>query len=311
VAATYALTAAYRYGLATRERRMIKRAFQHYVAPAIVEQMLNDPSKLTLGGEEYEVTVLFTDLEGFTTLSEHLTPSQLSAHLGEYFKEMLDVLLPQRGTLDKLIGDAIMMYFGCPIRDPRHAADACRGALAMQQRMQVLNERWGRKALPRLRTRIGINTGVAVAGNMGTDRIFNYTIIGDCVNLASRLEGVNKEYGTGTIIGEDTWTLVREQFVTRELDWIRVKGKSRPVAIYELVAEAGAASMRQQEVLARFANGLQLYRAQQWAGAAAAFAGALQLDPEDRPSRVFTDRCEYYRTHAPEAWDGVHVMHVK
>jgi len=311
VAVTYALTAAYRYGLATRERWMIKKAFQHYVAPAIVEQMLNDPSKLRLGGEEYEVSVLFTDLEGFTTLSEHLTPSQLSAHLGEYFKEMLDVLLPQRGTLDKLIGDAIMMYFGCPIRDQRHAADACRGALAMQQRMLALNERWGRESLPRLRTRIGINTGVAVAGNMGTDRIFNYTIIGDCVNLASRLEGVNKEYGTGIIIGEDTWTLVREQFVTRELDWIRVKGKTRPVAIYELVAEAGAASGRQQEVFARFAEGIQLYRAQRWADAEAAFARALQLDPQDSPSRVFTHRCEYYRTHAPETWDGVHVMHAK
>jgi adenylate cyclase len=254
---------------------------------------------------------LFTDLEGFTTLSEHLRPSQLSAHLGEYFKEMLDVLLPHRGTLDKLIGDAIMMYFGCPIRDPRHAVDACRGALAMQQRMRALNERWSRESLPRLRTRIGINTGVAVAGNMGTDRVFNYTIIGDCVNLASRLEGVNKEYGTSTIIGEDTWTLVREQFVTRELDWIRVKGKTRPVAIYELVAEAGGASARQQEAFARFAQGLQLYRAQRWADAAAAFALARQLDPEDRPSRVFTNRCEYYRAHAPEAWDGVHVMHVK
>jgi adenylate cyclase len=311
VAATYALTAAYRYGLATRERWMIKRAFQHYVAPAIVEQMLNDPSKLKLGGEEYQVSVLFTDLEGFTTLSEHLTPSQLSAHLGEYFKEMLDVLLPHRGTLDKLIGDAIMMYFGCPIRDPRHAADACRGALAMQQRMRALNERWGGESLPRLRTRIGINTGVAVAGNMGTEEIFNYTIIGDCVNLASRLEGVNKEYGTGTILGEDTWALVRDEFVTRELDWIRVKGKHQPVAIYELVAEAGTTDARQQEVFARFAEGLALYRAQRWVDAHAAFARALQIDPQDSPSRVFTRRCEYYRDHAPETWDGVHVMQVK
>jgi adenylate cyclase len=311
VAATYALTAAYRYGLATRERRMIKRAFQHYVAPAIVAQMLNDPSKLKLGGEEYEVTVLFTDLEGFTTLSEHLTPSQLSAHLGEYFKEMLDVLLPQRGTLDKLIGDAIMMYFGCPIRDPRHAADACRGALAMQQRMIALHERWSRESLPRLRTRVGINTGIAVAGNMGTDRIFNFTIIGDCVNLASRLEGVNKEYGTGIIIGEDTRALVHDQFVTRELDWIRVKGKTRPAAIFELVAEAGVVDPRREEVFARFAEGLQLYREQRFTAAKTAFERAQQLDPQDGPSRVFSERCKYYRTHAPDTWDGVHVMHVK
>ncbi|MCA1651923.1 MAG: adenylate/guanylate cyclase domain-containing protein, partial [Acidobacteria bacterium] len=173
IAGAYALTAAYRFGLVTSERRLIKRAFQNYVAPAIVEQMLNDPSRLKLGGEEYEVTVLFSDLEGFTTLSEHLAPAQLSAHLGGYFKEMLDLLLAERGTLDKLIGDAIMMYFGCPIPDPRHPIEACRGALAMQRRMVALNAQWGQQGLPRLRTRVGINTGRAVAGNMGTDTIFN------------------------------------------------------------------------------------------------------------------------------------------
>lgn len=311
VTSAYALTAAYRFGLMTSERRMIKRAFQHYVSPAIVEQMLNDPSKLKLGGEEYEVTVLFSDLEGFTTLSELLTPAQLSSHLGDYFKEMLDVLLPQRGTLDKLIGDAIMMYFGCPIPDKRHPFEACRGALAMQERMISLNAEWGRESLPRLRTRIGINTGIAVAGNMGTSTIFNYTILGDCVNLASRLEGVNKEYGTLTIIGEDTWTLVRDEFDTRELDWIRVKGKRQPVAIYELVAEAGRIDERKREVFKRFAEGLQLYRDQRWSDAARTFDAALDIDAEDGPSKVIAARCAYYRTHAPEAWDGVHVMQLK
>jgi adenylate cyclase len=311
VASAYVLTAAYRFGLMTGERRMIKRAFQHYVAPAIVEQMLNDPSKLKLGGEEYEVTVLFSDLEGFTTLSEHLTPAELSAHLGGYFKEMLDVLLPERGTLDKLIGDAIMMYFGCPIPDPRHASEACRGALAMQERMIALNAQWERQSLPRLRTRVGINTGVAVAGNMGTSTIFNYTILGDCVNLASRLEGVNKEYGTLVVIGEDTWTRVGDEFETRELDWIRVKGKNRPVAIYELAAEAGRIDRRRQELFKRFAEGLHLYRAQRWSEAARAFDQALEIDGEDGPSRVFADRCALYRRQAPEAWDGVHAMRFK
>jgi adenylate cyclase len=311
VTGVYALTAAYKFGLTTRERRLIKRAFQHYVAPAIVEQMLDDPSRLKLGGEEYEVTVLFSDLEGFTTLSEHLTPAQLSAHLGRYFKEMLDVLLPQHGTLDKLIGDAIMMYFGCPIVDARHAAQACRGALAMQQRMVSLNSRWAAEGLPQLRTRIGINTGRAVAGNMGTDTIFNYTILGDCVNLASRLEGTNKVYGSVITLGEDTWARVHGEFETRELDWLRVKGKMKPVAIYELVAEAGALDERRKETFRWYAQGLALYREARWRDAARAFEAALQVEPLDGPSRALLARCASYQRQEPERWDGVHVMESK
>ncbi len=311
VSSVYAFTAAYRFGLTSRERRLIKRAFQHYVAPAIVEQMLNDPSRLKLGGEEYEITVLFSDLEGFTTLSEHLTPAQLSATLGDYFKEMLDVLLPQHGTLDKLIGDAIMMYFGCPIPDERHAVQACRGALAMQQRMIDLNRRWRAQGLPQLRTRIGINTGRAVAGNMGTDTIFNYTVLGDCVNLASRLEGANKEYGSLITVGEDTWTRVHAEFEMRELDWIRVKGKVKPVAMYELVSEAGALDDQRKEAFRCYAEGLAFYRAGRWSEAAAAFDAALRVHPVDGPSRAMARRCAYYQRHVPATWDGVHDMHDK
>ena len=311
IAGAYALTAAYRFGLSTRERRMIKRAFQHYVSPAIVDQMLNDPSRLKLGGEEYEVTVLFSDLEGFTSLSEYLGAARLSAHLGVYFKEMLDEALAERGTLDKLIGDAIMVYFGCPIRDERHAVEACHAALAMQRRMIDLNARWQAEGLPVLRTRIGVNTGRAIAGNMGTDKIFNYTILGDCVNVASRLEGVNKEYGTLTIVGEDTWQRVKDDFESRELDWIRVKGKERPVAIFELVAEAGKLDAAQRELFGRFSDGLALYREGHWTQAEAAFQRALAVTPADGPSLVFAARCAHYLQHPPERWDGVHVMHTK
>lgn len=311
VIGAYAATAVYRFALVSRERRLIKRAFQHYVAPAIVERMLEDPSQLKLGGTEYEVTVLFSDLEGFTTLSEHLGAADLSAHLSMYFKAMLDVLLPERGTLDKLIGDAIMMYFGCPIRDDRHAVQACRGALAMQRQMALLNTQWAGRSLPPLRTRIGINTGPAIAGNMGTDAIFNYTILGDAVNLASRLEGVNKEYGTLVIIGEQTWQRVHSSFVTRELDWIRVKGKTEPVAIYELVAEAGAVSETDGDVFRRYAEGLASYRAGQFQDAAARFAEALTLDPDDGPSRTLRARCADLAHRPPALWDGVHVMQTK
>jgi adenylate cyclase len=307
----YGVTTAYRFALVVRERRMLKRAFQHYVSPAIIERLLADPSRLRLGGDEYDVTVLFSDLEGFTTLSEHLAPAELSAHLGQYFKEMLDVALPQHGTLDKLIGDAIMMYFGCPIPDARHAEQACRAALAMQQRMVDLNARWTTRGLPSLRMRIGLNSGPAVAGNMGTDTIFNYTVIGDSVNLASRLEGANREYGTQIIIGEDTWMRVRQVFVTRELDWIRVKGKTRPVAVYELIGEAGVLHHPLHDLFARYSEGLACYREGRWAAACAAFEDALAVDPADGPSRIMIARCREYVERAPDRWDGVHVMSSK
>ena len=311
IATVYALTAAYRFGLVTRERRLIKRAFQHYVAPAIVEQMLNDPSKLKLGGDEYDVTVLFSDLEGFTTLSERLSPAELTAHLSRYFKTMLDVLLAERGTLDKLIGDAIMVYFGAPIRDDRHPVQACRAALAMQRRMLDVNAWRTAQGLPPLKMRIGINSGRAVAGNMGTETIFNYTILGDCVNLASRLEGVNKEYGTLILAGEDTWTRLNGAFEGREVDWIRVQGKERPVAIYELAAEAGALDEKRRAAFALFASALDLYRAGRWRDARAGFERVLEADPDDGPARTFAARCAQHIVSPPESWEGVHTMRTK
>lgn len=310
--AAYAAGAGYRFTLSNRERRLIKRAFTHYVAPAIVEQMLRDPSKLKLGGEEHDVTVLFSDLEGFTTLSEHLTPQQLTSHLTSYFRDMLDRLLAERATLDKLIGDAIMVYFGCPVPDAAHPVQACRAALAMQKRMVELNAQWTAHGLPALRTRIGLNSGRVIAGNMGTDTIFNYTVLGDVVNLASRLEGVNKEYGTLTIVSEDTWARVSDGFEGRELDWIRVKGKKQPVSIYELVSAAGELDDRRRELFARFASGLAAYRAAEWREAELYFTSALEIDGADGPSRTFLARCgQHAGAGTPADWDGVHVMQSK
>jgi adenylate cyclase len=309
--AVYAATSAYRFALGLRERRLIRRAFQHYLAPAIVQQILEDPSRLKLGGESFDVTVIFTDLEGFTTYAEHLAPDELRSRLSTYFTAMMDVLLAERATLDKFIGDAIMVYFGCPIADPMHPAQACRAALAMQRRLDALNDDWHRSGVPPLRMRIGVNTGTAVAGNMGTDEMFNYTIIGDCVNLASRLEGVNKQYGTRTIIGADTWQRVRGQFEVRELDWIRVKGKTEPVAIYELLADKGQLPDLAARIRDRYEEALSMYRAGDWGRASRAFAAALELEPSDGPSRVFTARCADYAAAPPREWDGVHVMTVK
>jgi adenylate cyclase len=311
-AAVFASTSAYRFALGQRERRLIKRAFQHYVAPAIVQQMLDDPTRLKLGGEAREVTVIFTDLEGFTSVAERLTPEALRGQLSTYFKAMLNVLLAEHATLDKFIGDAIMVYFGCPIADPAHPYQACRAALAMRRRLDELNDEWRRAGAPLLHMRIGINTGTAIAGNMGTDEIFNYTILGDCVNLASRLEGVNKYYGTQIIVGEDTWNRVRDAFEARELDWIRVKGKAQPVAIYELLSEAGALPDAAGSTRDQYAEGLARYRERKWNEAAARFRAALEIDPQDGPSRTLLERCMRSAVEPPpEPWDGVYVLSVK
>jgi adenylate cyclase len=309
VTAAVVLVAAtgYRYALGTRERRMIRRAFEHYVAPVIVEQMLRDPAKLSLAGEEYEASIVFTDLEGFTTLAERLSPREIRAHLSAYLKEMTDLLLAERATLDRFIGDAIFAYFGCPVRDTAHPDQACRAALAMMRRMHGLEVVWRAAGLPPLRMRTGVNTGRVVAGNMGTDTVFHYTIIGDAVNLASRLEAVNKEYGTAILVGEDTWRRVAGRFETREIDAIAVKGRAQPLAIYELLGEAGTLAASKRALLVRYAEGLALYRARRWHEAAGRFRAALAVVPDDAPSRLMVDRCLQYEGAPPgEGWNGVH-----
>jgi adenylate cyclase len=310
---TYATTSAYRYAVGARERRTIRRAFQHYVSPAVVDLLLRDPSRLKLGGEECTVTVLFTDLEGFTAFSEHLGPEDVRARLSEHFSEMVEALLEERATLDKFIGDSVMAYFGAPLPDEAHVRHACRAALAMQARMAALNARWtGDGTMPRVRMRVGVNTGNVVAGNMGTSTVFNYTVIGDTVNLASRLEGVNKAYGTGIIVGERTRAQAGDDFVFRELDAIRVQGRAQPVSIHELIGLSGQVDPRRAQVLTAYAHGLACYRAQQWDGARRAFAAALALDPDDKPSAILLKRVDEYEATPPgDGWDGVYGMRSK
>jgi adenylate cyclase len=277
-----------------------------------VDLLLRDPSKLRLGGEECVVTVLFTDLEGFTAMSERLAPEALRERLGEHFTEMVDALLAERATLDKFIGDSVMAYFGAPVADPEHAAHACRAALAMQRRMLALNARWGGAGHPLLRLRIGVNTGRVVAGNMGTATVFNYTVLGDTVNLASRLEGVNKVFRTGIIAGPDTRAQAGAGFVFRELDAIRVVGRAQPVGVHELVGLAGELAATRLAALGHYAEGLARYRARDWEGARRAFSAALALDGRDAPSLVMRERVAAYAEQPPPAdWDGVHAIRAK
>jgi adenylate cyclase len=312
VVSVFMLSYFYRFLLGVTERRMILGAFKHYLAPAIVDRILEDPSQLRLGGAAYTVTILFTDLVGFSTISEKLSPNVLHDLLTSYFREMIDILLEENATLDKLIGDAIMVYFGCPVPDPGHPLQACRAAIRMQRRMEDLNRGWHQRDLPLLRMRIGINSGPVVAGNMGTERIFNYTVLGDSVNLASRLEGVNKEYGTSTIISEDTFREVSKGVISRELDRIRVKGKSQAVSIYELVSLPGDFAPSKYGLLSVYSEGLHEYRRRRWTEAIAAFQGALEIDAQDGPSITMISRSRYYLENPPpEEWDGVFMMLTK
>jgi adenylate cyclase len=193
---------------------------------------------LQLGGEKRELTVLFSDIRGFTTLSESMAPEDLVKLMNEYFTVMTGKVFEQRGSLDKYIGDAIMAMFGAPVAEPRHASYACRAAIEMVRALQPLRESWRARGIPGLDIGVGINTGQMVVGNMGSASRFNYTVVGDPVNLASRIEHLNKEYGTSILVSEYTYEPVKDEFrAAREVDMVRVRGRAQPVRLYELFAD--------------------------------------------------------------------------
>jgi adenylate cyclase len=230
---SYIMIILYRSSTEEREKRKIRSMFGKYVSPEVVAQMMDNPPEL--GGVDRELTVFFSDIRGFTSLSETLTPQELVKHLNEYLSAMTDIILETGGTLDKYVGDEVMCFWGAPLEVKDHAARACRCALLQKKRLAELNEQWPPEK--RLAIGIGLNTGIMTVGNMGSAGRMNYTLMGDNVNLGARLEGTNKVYGTMIIVSEYTYAMVKDQFVFRELDTIRVKGKNRPVVIYELLDE--------------------------------------------------------------------------
>ena len=226
------------YSFRVSEQRYLKRAFAHYVPKAVVEDLVADAGKLQLGGEKRELTVLFSDIRGFTTLSEAMAPEELVKLMNEYFTVMTAKVFEHRGSLDKYIGDAIMAVFGAPRAEPQHAALACRSALDMLRALQALRASWRARGIPAIDIGVGINTGPMVVGNMGSASRFNYTVVGDAVNLASRIEHLNKAYGTNILVSEYTYKVVKDEFPrAREVDRVRVRGRAQPVHLYELFPE--------------------------------------------------------------------------
>lgn len=298
----------YRYITEEREKKKIRGAFQYYLTASVINEMLKNPDKLKLGGDKKNLSVLFSDIRGFTTISEKLTPEELVHLLNEYLTAMTDIVFKYDGMLDKYMGDAIMAVFGAPLDQTDHARRACQTALDMMNELHRLQKKWIEEGKPPLNIGIGINSGDMVVGNMGSQMRFDYTVMGDMVNLGSRLEGTNKEYGSNIIFSEFTYDAVKDFMCCRELDWVRVKGKKLPVKIYELLGEKKDEG-KFKEFIDNFEKGLALYRAAKWDEAIAAFQKTLNIRPEDAASLLYIERCKNLKENPPPApWDGVFTM---
>ncbi|WP_022664855.1 adenylate/guanylate cyclase domain-containing protein [Desulfospira joergensenii] len=283
-------------------------AFRRYVPPSVSEIIAKEPARLQLGGEEKELSVLFSDLVGFTTHSERLPPRRIVEILSDYFKEMTDEIFKYEGTLKEYVGDEMMAIFGAPIEQADHAGRACAAALAMSEKARQLRKNWEKNGRPPLYARTGINTGPMLVGNLGSPYRFSYGVLGDQVNLASRLEGLNKIYGTEIIIGENTAGMLDEAFVLRELDYVRVKGRKQAISIYELVSHGEQPRLeKQDEVILYYGAGLDSYRQEKWETAIENFQKVLAYRPDDGPSREMVKRIRSFMEVPPgRDWDGIY-----
>jgi adenylate cyclase len=308
----------------TREKSFLRSAFSRYLAPEVIEQIISDPSKLNLGGEERKMTAIFTDIRGFSTISERLSPADLVNLLNIYLTDMSNIILENRGTVDKYEGDAIIAFFGAPIHMEEHAALACRTAIRMKKVEHLLNIKISDANLspipsftklvteqtlpsPPLFTRIGINTGSMIVGNMGTPNKMNYTIMGNAVNLAARLEGVNKQYDTrGILISEYTRQEIGDEFVLRSLDRVRVVGINTPVRLYELLEERKNASPELLEKEKIWEAAIALYETRRFHEAISLFR-SFAANGEDPTTTLYLSWCDQYIKDPPgPAWDGVY-----
>jgi adenylate cyclase len=298
----------FRYFTEGKRKRELKRALVSYMAPEIVEEVLKDPDHLQPGGARKVLTLFFSDLKGFTSLAEAITPEQLVAFLNEYFTLMCRPIIEERGVIDKFIGDAIMAFFGAPLPLPDHPLRACRAAIRNQREMTGLRARAKERGLPEVFVRIGLHTGPAVVGNMGSDTRFDYTCIGDTVNLASRLEGANKYFGTWILASEDTWKPAAAELEGRELGRIRVVGKQQPVALYEVLAERGGLEDGDRRWLEAFGEARARVQAGRLDEARAGFLEVKRLrGGEDRPSDLHLEAIGRHGA----GWDGVFQMESK
>jgi len=303
---SFALAAAFSYATEGRQKLYIRRMFGQYMSETVINHLLEHPEKLQLGGERRRVTLFFSDLAGFTTISERLSPETVVSLLNDYLSRMTEIILNEAGTVDKFEGDAIMAFWGAPLDQPDQAPRACRAALKQQAALAELNRGFAGLNLPPLSMRIGLHTGDAIVGNLGSEKRFDYTVIGDTVNLASRLEGVNKFYGSHIMASEATVAECAGTVEFRELDLVAVKGKEQAVRVFEVLGLTGEL---EPEVIRRrqdFAQALELYHQRRFSEALAGFEAICAAAPEDGPARTYRDRCRRFQEAPPPAdWDTV------
>jgi adenylate cyclase len=303
---------AYQYFSEEREKMRVRSVFKHYLAENVVNSVLEDTDTLKFGGEKKHLTVLFSDIRSFTTYSEKYLPEEVVSILGEYLTEMVDVILKYNGMLDKFVGDEIMAVFGAPYYMDDHAEKACYTALEMIRKLNALKQKWEGEGREIFNIGIGVNTGDMIVGNLGSEQIFDYTVIGDAVNLGARLEGINKVYQTAKniIISEFTKDELSDKIVTRELDSVRVKGKKKPVAIFELVGDKEV-EVYPAEFLGHFSAGIERYKKMEWDKAIKEFSTGYKIK-EDEVCNMYIKRCKHFKKNPPGAdWDGVFTLMTK
>jgi adenylate cyclase len=286
------------YATEGRQRAFLKRAFKHYLGAEVIDQIVADPSRLQLGGEKRELTLFFSDIEKFSSFSEKLSPETLTSLLNNYLSDMTDIILGEGGYLDKYIGDAIVAFWNAPADQSDHAVRAVRAVLRCDRMLAQQRAVYQQKTGVVIKARIGMNTGEVTVGNMGSRDRFNYTVLGDAANLASRLEGANKTFGTYTMISEATWSRTQGEFLGRELGWIRVVGREQPVRVYEVLGFKGEPM---PQFAPDFESGLGLCQSGRWQEALECF----ERHPEDPPSVTYAGRCRKLLGAGAEGWDGI------
>jgi len=311
IALLFALDMSYGYFVESRTKRQITGLFGQYVPSELVEEMAEHPESVSMEGESREMTILFSDVRGFTTISEGLDPKELTLLMNEFLTPLSRVVYKHRGTIDKYMGDCIMAFWGAPLPDTAHARNAILAGIEMQETLKALQPHFRERGWPEIHVGVGINTGRVSVGNMGSEVRVAYTVMGDAVNLASRLEGITKQYGVDIIVGENTRNTVTD-FTYRELDHVRVKGKDKPVAIYEPVGLATEVDKALQDEIKLFHEVRRLYLRQNWEQAELQLMNLQRMSPDTALYRIYAERVAYFRKNPPAAdWDGVFVFQTK